>query len=133
LIRKPHSLRRRKPVVSRVERLEDRTLLSYSSTLAAGVITMTGDSASETLTIGQAGDGNLIHNPGLTAPVGQSYASAEDFDSALAGVQAIPVNGVTTLTINGGTGNEIIELDSMTLSAATGITILGSFNTVDLN
>ena len=118
-------------VATMTERLEDRTLLTYSATLAAGVVTFTGDTAGDTLTFTTDGGGLLEHNRGGTG----GFNSNIDIDSATAGDQTVLVSNVTSLTVNAGGGNDTIELLA-TLTGLTGdVTINGEADsdTVNLN
>jgi hypothetical protein len=77
---------------------------AYTSTVAGAVATMTGDAASDTLTITQAG-GLFQHNragdPG--------FNSAFDFNTAVAGDQTVSAT-TGVININAGDGNDIIAL-----------------------
>ncbi len=109
-------LRRRKNAALPIERLEDRTLLSYSAVIAPSgggqfSITFTDDAnpfVSNELILDLDASGFLQHNR-AGAPA-ETFASPIDLDSATAGVQAVHISEIEDVTVNAGTGQDIITL-----------------------
>jgi Ca2+-binding RTX toxin-like protein len=81
-------------------------LAAYTATPSAGGVLMTGDSASDDLTITVNSD-VLAHNRFGVDP---GFASAQDFDTTQAGTQTVPSTFATLVTVNGGTGNDSLKL-----------------------
>ena len=67
---------------------------SFGSAISGTTVTLTGDAASDTLTIADAG-AVLTHN--LT---GSGFNSASDFDNVAAGDQTVPADDTIALVVN---------------------------------
>jgi len=93
----------------RIESCETRVMLTISSTFAGGVLTV-ASSGADTITLGADLNGNVTLNGGtLSANVGGSNAS-------------VSAANVTSLVINGGTGNNAINLSGVTAASFTSLT-----------
>jgi Ca2+-binding RTX toxin-like protein len=96
---------------------------AYTGAVAATTATLTGDGASDTLTITVTGN-VLSHNRFSLVPPGDpGFASATDFDSTQLGNQEVPDDGSFTLVIATGGGDDVVTID--TLVSVAGGTIDG--------
>src|SRR4051812_33362267 len=82
---------------------------NYTSSIATTTVTLTGDSAGDTLVISNSG-GLLTHS--LSAQPG--FNSALDWDTAAAGDQPLNADGSITFHINAGAGDDVVNFDSGT-------------------
>jgi hypothetical protein len=89
---------------------------TYTATLSGKTATFTGDAASDALVFTVAADGNLEHNRFGTDP---GFASPEDFDSTVPGVQTLAAATTSSVIINTGTGTETITLGTPDSPAST--------------
>lgn len=108
----------------RLERLEDRQMLSYTATLAGTTATFTGNAAGDTITF-DVQTGLLRHNRFTAGDAG--FASDTDFDSALAGTQTLAASAANTVDLITGAGADIVNLGTATVAASA---LLAAF-TVD--
>ena len=90
--------RRFRPAID-LGRMEARALLAIGSVIASQVVTMSGDSAADTLVLSKNND--LLQHNTLTAPPGQGYADNLDFDSTTPNVSDQVIDGTDPVIING--------------------------------
>jgi Ca2+-binding RTX toxin-like protein len=86
---------------------------AYNSVIAGTTVTLSGDAAADTLTIGEAG-GLLNHNQ-----VGNGFNSASDFDNVAAGDQTLPADNTIDLVVNAGDGDDAVTIATANLLSAT--------------
>jgi Ca2+-binding RTX toxin-like protein len=95
---------------------------AFSATLSGSVATLTGDANGDILQINVEtsgpNTGMLRHNRYGIDP---NFASSNDFNTAVAGNQTLAATPGATLTINAGSGNDMIKIFS--LAGKTGLTI----------
>lgn len=108
-----------------LERLEERTLLAYSTFPGSyvvngafvGTVTIIGNNASDALVITNDGSGFLSHTgDGNTGPGAGQFASDLDWDSTTAGVQPLAADPGTALSFQFGGG--LLSTHSVTLGSA---------------
>lgn len=99
-----------------LENLEDRLTPVMAFSLNVNALTITGDSASDTLTLFTSISGNLQHNQ---SGVG-GLASADDLDPLTVGTQSRLVSALTGCTITLGAGSDSVTITSV----ATGVSIV---------
>ncbi len=100
-----------------VERLEDRTVPSFTASLTGGTLTFTSTTPNDKLVLFSDNNGNLEHN--RSADPG--FASAYDMDSTAGGVQGLSLANLTNLVINAtGTGSSV-DLTGLLYSGAATI------------
>jgi hypothetical protein len=85
---------------------------TFTSQLANGVITVTGDQAADQFTV-TISAGFLTHNQS-----GPGFVGARDWDTGLAGEQSIQPSICTAISINCGAGADVITLGSTTVDAS---------------
>ncbi len=109
-----HGQRRRTPIEGvRVALLAATLLLlapgvaqaAWTSSISGNTVTMTEDGGGTPLEIGVVG-GNLSHN--LSGQPG--FGNSQDFDTFNVGIQAVANSSSASLVINGGPGNDIINI-----------------------
>ena len=91
------------------EVLESRQMLSMTVSLSGSSVTFAGDGANDSLTLTVGGTGLLTHN----LPLGGDLVSAVDLDSATAGEQTLAFNSLSSLTVNAGGGNDLVDASAL--------------------
>ena len=100
-----------------LEPLEDRRMLSFTSTLAGSTATITGDGSSDTFVVDVSG-GNLRHNRFSAGDAG--FVSDLDWDSSNAVEDLLPASAASTLnfaTLGG--GNDTLTLGTASVAASS--------------
>lgn len=80
----------------------------YTSSITSGTVTMSGDSASDQLVMGQQG-GLLKHN---RYPIDPGFNSSFDFNTLVAGDQTISATDGSQVNVNGGAGDDTFTAGS---------------------
>src|SRR5271165_5553978 len=78
----------------RLEILEDRTVLSWSGSLAGTVLNFTASANSDSLILGVNNQGLIVQNI-----VGGGYAGPTDLDPSTPGVQSLSLSALTQLNV----------------------------------
>ena len=104
----------------RLEPLEERRMLAFTATLAGNTATFVGDASADTLTFDSSG-GLLRHNRAGDA----GFNSAFDFNSAVAGDQTLAVSATSIISIDTGTGSDIVNIGTVSVAASS---LLATFN-----
>ncbi len=86
---------------------------AYNSAIVGTTVTLSGDAAADTLTIGEAA-GLLNHNQ-----IGNGFNSTSDFDNVTAGDQTLPANNTIDLVVNAGDGDDAVTINTANLLSAT--------------
>lgn len=89
---------------------------TYTAALVGTTATFTGDAASDALAFSVADDGNLAHNRFGVDP---GFASPEDFDSTVPGVQTLAAAITSNVIVNLGSGIETVSLGSANSPVST--------------
>jgi hypothetical protein len=89
---------------------------TYQATLDGVIATFTGDAASDSLVFGVDADGNLTHN---RFDIDPGFASPEDFDSTVPGVQPLAANSSSVVIVDLGSGTESVTLGTPTSPASS--------------
>lgn len=86
---------------------------AYDSAIAGTAVTLSGDEAADSLTIGEAG-ALLNHNQ-----VGNGFNSPTDFDNVAAGDQTLPADNTIDLVVEAGEGDDAVTINTANLLSVT--------------
>src|SRR5262249_43583360 len=88
---------------------------AVTPTVAGTQLTLSGDNAGDTITLGTNAAGLLTHN----LPIAGGLADSTDFNTDPAVATTLPANGTITVLVEAGAGNDNVNLSAATVGPST--------------